>query len=53
MRTSIVTFKKGMTLKTLEAKAREKTDLQAAQEMQAAKVQLFAMFNKPEDKKRA
>jgi len=49
----LVTFKKGITLKTLEAKAREKTDLQAAQEMQAAKAQLFAMFNKPEVKKRA
>jgi transposase InsO family protein len=48
-----VTFKKGITLKTLEAKAREKTDLQAAQEMQAAKAQLFAMFNKSEVKKRA
>ena len=49
----LVTFKKGVTLKELEARAREKTDLQAAQEMQAAKAELFAMFNKPEVKKRA
>ena len=49
----LVTFKKGITLKDLESQAREKTDLQAAQEMQAAKAALFAMFNKPEVKKRA
>ena len=49
----LVTFKKGITLKDLEAQAREKTDLQAAQEMQTAKTALFAMFNKPEVKKRA
>jgi len=49
----LVKFKKGITLKDLEAKAREKTDLQAAQEMQAAKAALFAMFNKPQVKKRA
>jgi hypothetical protein len=48
----LVTFKKGITLKDLEAKAREKTNLQAAQEMQSAKAALFAMFNKPEVKKR-
>jgi transposase InsO family protein len=49
----LVTFKKGITLKDLQAQARKKTDLQAAQQMQAAKAQLFAMFNKPEVKKRA
>ena len=49
----LVTFKKGITLKALEAQARERTDLQAAQEMQTAKAALFAMFNKPEVKKRA
>lgn len=49
----LVTFKKGVTLKTLQAQAAGKTDLQAAQEMQAAKAALFAMFNQPEHKKRA
>ena len=49
----LVTFKKGITLKALEAQAREKIDLQAAQEMQTAKAALFAMFNKPDVKKRA
>lgn len=49
----LVTFKKGITLKALEAQARSKTDLQAAQEIQAAKAALFASFNKPQGKKRA
>ena len=49
----LVTFKKGITLKALEAQARSKTDLQAAQEMQAAKAALFASFNKPQARKRA
>ena len=49
----LVTFKKGITLKDLEVQARQKTDLKAAQEMQTAKAALFAMFNKPEVKKRA
>lgn len=49
----LVTFKSGITLKTLQAQARQKTDLQAAQEMQAAKAALFALFSKPEVKKRA
>ncbi len=49
----LVTFKSGITLKALQAQARQKTDLQAAQEMQAAKAALFASFNKPEVKKRA
>ena len=49
----LVTFKKGITLKDLEGQACQKTDLQAAQEMQAAKAALFAMFNKPEVKTRA
>jgi hypothetical protein len=44
---------KGITLKDLEVKAGEKTDLQAAQEMQTAKAALFAMFNRPEVKMRA
>ena len=49
----LVTFKKGITLKDLQNQACAKTDLQAAKEMQAAKAQLFAMFNKPEVKIRA
>nr|WP_241152869.1 hypothetical protein [Pseudomonas viridiflava] len=49
----LVTFKKGITLKDLEVQARQKTDLKAAQEMRTAKAALFAMFNKPEVKKRA
>lgn len=49
----LVRFKKGTTLKALQAQARSKTDLQAAQEMQAAKAALFALFNKPQVKKRA
>lgn len=46
-------FKKGITLKDLESQASQKTDLQAAQEMQTAKAALFAMFNRSEVKKRA
>jgi len=49
----LVTFKSGITLKALQAQARHRTDLQAAQEMQAAKAALFALFNKPAVKKRA
>ncbi len=43
----LVKFKAGVTLEDLLAKAREKTDLQAAQEMQKAKAELFELFNKP------
>lgn len=49
----LVTFKTGITLEDLETQAREKTDLQAAQEMQTAKAALFSMFNKSVVKKRA
>lgn len=49
----LVTFNKSTTLKALEAQSRENTDLQAAQEIQTAKTALFAMFSKPEVKKRA
>jgi transposase InsO family protein len=49
----LVTFKKGIKLKDLQSQAKEKTDLQAAQEMQAAKAALFASLNKPMVKKRA
>ena len=41
----LVTFKSGITLKALQAQAMEKTDLQAAQEMQQAKAALFAQIN--------
>ena len=49
----LVTFKAGKTLQALQAQAREKTDLAAAQEMQKAKVQLFELFNKPKRKQQA
>ena len=41
----LVTFKVGITLTSLQAQAMEKTDLQAAQEMQQAKAALFARIN--------
>lgn len=44
-KTGLVKFKSATTLQSLLAKAKEKTDLQAAQEMQKAKAQLFALFN--------
>ena len=46
-KTGLVTFKSATTLGALLDKAKEITDLQAAQEMQKAKADLFAMFNKP------
>lgn len=46
-KTGMVAFKSVTTLDSLLDKAKEKTDLQAAQEMQKAKADLFAMFNKP------
>ena len=49
----LVTFKSGITLKALQAQAMEKTDLQAAQEMQQAKAALFAQINNITTKKRA
>lgn len=42
----LVTFKTGISLDDLLTKAKEKTDLQAAQEMQKAKAKLFELFNK-------
>lgn len=42
-----VTFKKGVTLEVLQTRAKAQTDLAAAQEMQRAKSELFASFNKP------
>lgn len=49
----LVTFKSGITLKALQAQAMEKTDLQAAQEMQQVKAALFAQINNTTTKKRA
>jgi transposase InsO family protein len=42
----LVNFKSATTLQSLLTKAKEKTDLQAAKEMQKAKAQLFDLFNK-------
>ena len=49
----LVKFKAGITLEGLLAQASEKTDLQAAQEMQKAKAELFELFNKPKLKQQA
>jgi len=49
----LVKFKVGITLADLLAQASEKTDLQAAQEMQQAKADLFALFDKPKRKQQA
>ena len=46
----LVRFKAGIALEDLLAQAKEKTDLQAAQEMQKAKAELFELFNKPKRK---
>ncbi len=43
---ALVKLKPGVSLAALQAQARTKTDLQAAQEMQRAKAALFARFNK-------
>jgi len=44
---NLVTLKQGITVESLQAQARLKTDLLAAQEMQRAKSKLFASFVKP------
>ena len=49
----LVRFNKGVALKALQAKANAQTDLAAAQQMQRAKAQLFAMFNQPKAPRRA
>ncbi len=49
----LVKFKAGITLEDLLAKAIEKTDLEAAQEMQKAKAELFELFNKHRRKQQA
>ncbi len=43
----LATLKHGTTLEALQAQAKSKTDLAAAQEMQRAKSELFASFVKP------
>ena len=50
---ALVTLKDGQTLQALQAQAKEKTDLQAAQEMQAAKAKLFDSFNQARGKRQA
>ena len=45
-KTGLVTFKNATTLEYLLLRAKSKTDLQATQEMQKAKAELFKMFNK-------
>jgi hypothetical protein len=42
-----VTFKASISLNSLTQTAKEKTDLKTAEEMQKAKVALFAKFNRP------
>jgi len=49
----LVKFKADVTLAQLQAQANAQTDLVAAQAMQKAKAELFAMFNKPRAKPRA
>lgn len=49
----LANLKPGITLANLLAQAQSKTDLQATQEMQKAKADLFAIFNKPKAQKSA
>ena len=49
----LVRFKADLTIEDLLAKANEKTDLQAAQQMQKAKADLFELFNKSKRKQQA
>lgn len=49
----LVRFKEAGALKALQAQARTQTDLAAAQAMQQAKAELFALFNKPKAPRRA
>ena len=46
-KTGLVSFKSATMLHGLLEKAREKTDLEAVREMQKAKANLFALFNRP------
>ena len=43
----LVSFKSATVLHSLLEKAKEKTDLEAAREMQKAKADLFGLFNRP------
>jgi len=52
-KTGLVTFKSTTMLDSLLVKAKEKTDLQAAREMQKVKADLFAMYIKPGQKSSA
>lgn len=49
----LVAFKEGQTLQALLLQAKGKPDLQAAQEMQAVKAQLFDSFNQTRRKRQA
>ncbi len=49
----LVKLKKGVALEDLLAQAKGKTDLQAAQEMQKVKTDLFELFNKTKRKQQA
>lgn len=49
----LASLKKGQTLLELQQQAQAKTDLQAAQDMQKAKADLFATFNKPKTHRQA
>ncbi len=49
----LVRFKTGITLHDLKKQASAETDLVAAQSMQQAKIDLFALFNKPRTQRRA
>jgi len=49
----LATLKKGQSLAELQLHAHAKTDLQAAQEMQQAKSDLFALFNKQKSQQKA
>ena len=53
--TGLVEFKKGVTLKALQARAKAKaqTDLALAQQMQRAKADLFELINKPRPRRQA
>ncbi len=46
-KTGLVSFKSATILRSLQEKAKEKTDLEAARGMQKAKADLFALFNRP------
>ena len=49
----LVKFRAGVTIADLQTQANAQTDLAAAQAMQKAKTDLFALFNKPRAKLRA